>query len=199
MRGSRERRKHVRGLGRRCVDRDHRETVALEEGERVVALVVSEPRAVPELDERNEGVEERLHLRELLLRLVRLDEAGVVLHQDPAQLPGELERFDRRPEGCERLSLVRLLVVRHRRVRLHMEDELVRRSLRPATRDGWIGEVVERRVHLDGVEALPVVAQPSGRGRDAARIPRLDEPFVRKAARSDPYRGGHGARIRGPT
>ena len=58
----------------------------LEEVERVGSLGLLEPRAVPELDEWDERVEEILHDRELLLRRLRLDEARVVLEEDPLQL-----------------------------------------------------------------------------------------------------------------
>ena len=58
VRRGRDRRQDVRGARRRRVDRDVREPVALEERERVGALVLLEPRAVPELDERDERIEE---------------------------------------------------------------------------------------------------------------------------------------------
>ena len=87
--------------------------------------------------------------------------------------------------------MVGLLVVRHRRVRLHVEDELRRRALRPATGHRGIGQVVERRVHLDGVEALRVVGEARLRRRDAARVPGLEEPLVGEAARPQADGRGH--------
>ena len=76
-----------------------------------------------------------------------------------AELPGQLERLERGPELRERALLLRLLVARHRLVRLHVEDELGRRALRPARGHVRVGQVVVRRVDLDRVEALGVVAR----------------------------------------
>ena len=57
---------------------------------------------MPELDERDERVEKVAHGLELRLRLGRLPEARVVLEEDPAELPGELERLERGAELGER-------------------------------------------------------------------------------------------------
>ena len=166
---------HVRRARHRGVDGHVREAVALEERERVGALVRLHPGSVPELDERDEGCDSRADPLELGERFGRLHEARVVLEQDPAQLPGQLQRLDRRPEGGKRRVVRLALVARHRLVRLHVEGELGRCPLRPVPRDPGIGEVVVGRVDLDRVEALGVVPQPCLRCRDAARIPRLDE------------------------
>ena len=93
----------VRRARARRVDRDVREPVPLEERERVGALVLGHPRAVPELDQRDERVEQRpRRARELVERLARLLDARVVLEQDAAQLPDELERRERVAELGER-------------------------------------------------------------------------------------------------
>ena len=190
----------VRRARPRRVDGDVGEPVALEERERVRPLVLLEPGAVPELDERDERIEQRADARELGFRLGRLHEPRVVLEQDPAELPGELERLERRAELGER-RVVRLgrLVAGHRGVRLHVEHELGRRALRPAAGDRRIGEVVVGRVDLDRVEALRVVAEPSLRRRDAPRIPGLDEPLVGEAARPEANGRGHGGSVGGRT
>ena len=145
-----------------------------------------------ELDERDERVEETADARELVLRLGRLHEPRVVLEQDAAQLSRQLERLDRRAEVGERLGLVGRLVVRHRGVGLHVEDELGRRALRPAAGHGRVREVVEGRVDLDRVEALRVVGESRRRSRDAARVPRLEQPLVGEAARPQANGRGHG-------
>ncbi len=163
----------------------------LQEAERVVALLVREPGTVPELDQRNEWVEELPDPRELILRLVRLDESRVVLEQDSAQLAGELEWLDRRAELGEGARALDGLVVRHRLRGLHVEDEVGWCPLRPAAGHRGIGKVVEGRVDLDRVEALAVVPEPRGRGRDSAGVPGLDETLVGEAARPDSHRRRH--------
>ena len=174
MRRGRDGREDVRRARPRGVHRHVREPVPLEERERVRTLVLLEPGAVPELDERDERLEELTHALELGLRLGGLPNSGVVLEEDPAELPRELERLERRAELGERLGLLCGLVPRHRRVRLDVERELRRRALRPAARHGRVGEVVVGRVDLDGVESLGVVAESSLRRRDASRVPALD-------------------------
>ena len=134
---------------------------------------------------------------ELGERFGRLHEARVVLEQDPAQLPGQLQRLDRRPEGGKRRVVRLALVARHRLVRLHVEGELGRCPLRPVPRHPGIGEVVVGRVDLDRVEALGVVPQPCLRRRDAARVPRLDEALVREGAGAEADGRGHGGKRTG--
>ncbi len=151
-----------------------------------------------ELDERHERLQPRAHPRELVLRLLRLDEARVVLHQHAAELPGELERLDRAAERRERRVGRLALVERHRGARLDVEGELVGRPLGPAARHVRVGEGVERRVDLDHVEALGVVAQPRLRRRDAARVPRLEEALVGPAARPEAHRCRHARTIDAP-
>ena len=148
----------VRRARHRGVDGHVREPVRLEERERVGTLVELHPRPVPELDERNERLEPRANAFELGERIRRLDEPWVVLEEDPAELARQLERLQRRAERGERVVVRLALVPRHRLVRLDVERELGRRALRPAPRHGRIGEVVVRRVDLDRVEALGVVA-----------------------------------------
>ena len=72
-----------------------------------------------------------------------------------------------------------------------VERELGRRPLRPVAGHRGVREVVVGRVHLDRVEALGVVGEPRLRGRDAARIPGLEQALVGEAARPDPDRRRH--------
>src|SRR5581483_1242176 len=97
----------------RRVDGDVREAVPLEERERVCSLILLDPGAVAELDERDERVEERRDRLQLLHRLLRLREARRVLEEDAAQLAGVLEWCQRVPELGERLLAVGLLVAGH--------------------------------------------------------------------------------------
>ena len=65
--------------------------------------------------------------------------------------------------GMERSLVDRVL--RHHAEGLHVEGEAGRRALRPVLDHAPVGDRVERRVRLDGVEPLGVVPQPgSGRG-----------------------------------
>ena len=66
------------------------------------------------------------------------------------------------------LLLIGGLVMGHRPVRLDVEDEPVGRPLRPAPGHVGVGQVVEGRVHLDGVEPRGVVGKP-GRGAETPR------------------------------
>ena len=198
VRRGRDARRDVRGAGERRIDRDVREPLLLEEAERVRALVELHPGAVAELDQRHERVEPVAREGELGLRLGRLDEPGVVLEQDAAELARELERLDRRAElgkgAVGRLALVE----GHRRARLDVEGELVRRPLGPAPRHVGVGQRVEGRVDLDDVEALGVVAQARGGRRDAAWVPRLEQALVGPAARPEAHRRRHGCKIETP-
>ena len=106
----------------------------LEERERVRPLVLVEPGAVPELDERGQRVEERCRGGELGERRARLDEARRVLEQDAAELPGPLERLERLAEGGERRLAVRLAVAGHLSARLRVEDEAGGGALGPLRR-----------------------------------------------------------------
>ena len=135
MRRGRDGRHDVRRTSRGRVDGDVREPVALEELERVGALVLLEPRPMPELYEGDERIDEITDARQLRLRLGRLDEARVVLEEDPLQLSGKLERLERGAEVTERDFLVRLLVPRHRRVAFtwKMNSGGVRCAQRPVT------------------------------------------------------------------
>src|SRR5699024_116478 len=99
------------------------EIVPLKERERVGALLLLHPRAVPELDERDERGEPFGGVHQLLLRGAGLDEPRVVLEQDAAELAGELERLERRPELPEGTVGRLALVPGHRRRRLDVERE----------------------------------------------------------------------------
>ena len=133
----------------------------------------------------------------------RLREARVVLEEDAAELAGELERLERRPEEAERLVGRLALVPRHRRRRLDVEGEVVGRPAGPALGHGGVGQGVVGRVDLDDVEALGVVAEALLGGRDTARVPGLQQALVRPRARPDPHGGRHartidGAPVRAP-
>ena len=151
---------HVRRTGQRGIDRDVGEPVFLQEAERVRALVRVHPGAVAKLDQGHERFQPAARPCELVLRLLRLHEARVVLEQDAAELPRQLQRLERTPEGRER-GVARLPFVEgHRGARLDVEREVIGRALGPAPCHLGVGEGVVRRVDLDDVEALGVVAQP---------------------------------------
>ena len=61
----------------------------------VSARSSSSSRPMPELYEGDERIDEITDARQLRLRLGRLDEARVVLEEDPLQLSGKLERLER--------------------------------------------------------------------------------------------------------
>ncbi len=176
----------VRRVPTRRVDRHVREAVPLEEGEGVGALVLLHPRAVPELDERDEGVEQRPGRLQLLHCLPGLLEPRRVLQQHAAELARALERRQRLAELGERLLVVGLFVPGHPLARLRVEDETVRRPLRPLRGGLGRGQVVERRVDLDRVEALGVVGESRRRRGDALRVPALDQAVVGPGAGPDP-------------
>jgi len=164
----------VRGPRQRSVHRHVGEPLLLEEPERVRAFVGIHPRAMTELDQRHERLEPGEHACELVLRLLRLDEPRVVLHQHATQLPRELEWLDRAAESGEGCVGRLALVEGHRGAGLDVEGELVGSPLGPAPRHVGVGKGVERRVDLDHVEALCVVAQPRLWCRDATWVPRLE-------------------------
>ena len=117
------------------------------------------PRAVAELDERDERVDSRANARELGERLGRLHEAGVVL-QRGSRAASRRARAARATRGTPRTPR------RPARPRdpsssscaftWKMNSGGVRCAQRPVT--AGIGKVVEGRVDLDRVEALGVVA-----------------------------------------
>src|SRR5207237_838072 len=84
--------------------------------------------------------------------------------------------------GRQLLELRRM--ARHQRERLHVHDEAVGRPLRPAGDHLLRRQPVERRVDLDGVEALGVPGEPLP-GRQAVGIEVLRERLVGPRAR--PY------------
>ena len=159
---------------------------ALEERERVRALVRLHPGAVAELDERNERRDAPRRPLELRHRRGRLREARVVLEQDSAELPGELERLGARrgtrrrlrPVGSPSCNVIVLCALTWK-----VNSGGVRCAQWP--RHLRVREVVVRRVDLDRVEPLPVVAQPRSSRRDAARIPRLEQALVGELARPE--------------
>ncbi len=126
----------------RRVDRDVREPRALEEVEGRGAFLRLHPRAVTELDERDERRQTGRDALELFERSGRLREPRVVLEEDPAQLSGQLERLDRCAERGERRVGRLSVVVGHRLVGLHVERELRWCALRPVSGHAGIRQVV---------------------------------------------------------
>ena len=82
-------------------------------------------------------------------------------------------------------------VAGHQPERLDMEHEPRRSALRPARGDLCGRQGVIRRVDLDRVESLRVVAQPLLTRADATRIPEGGERLVSERARADADRRGH--------
>ena len=144
---------------------------------------------MPELDERNERIQQLGQSSELVERGTCLREPWVVLAQHAAPLARELERLESAPELGDGLGQVTVLVMRHPLRSLHVERELGGPQ-RPPTRDLGVGERVVGRVDLDRVEALGVVAQPPLRRRDTTGVPRRKQAFVGPAARPQPATAG---------
>ena len=119
---------------------------------------------------------------------------GWYWRRTPRSLPESSSGSSAARKSAERLVGRLALVPRHRRRRLDVEGEVVGRPSGPAVGHGGVGQGVVRRVDLDDVEALGVVAEALLGGRDAARIPRLEKPLVRPAARPDAHGRGHRAR-----
>src|SRR5262245_13954286 len=76
---------------------------------------------------------------------------------------------------------------------LDVEAEAIRRALRPVLGRRGGGDRVERRVELDGLEALRIEGEPVPSGKPL-RIPVLDEARVRPARGADD--DGHPLMIR---
>ena len=79
----------------------------------------------------------------------------------------------------------------HRSRGLRVEDEAVRRALRPAPCDVRIRHGVEGRVDLDRVESLGVIPEPRLGRRDAPWVPGLHQAFVGPAAGAEAYCGAY--------
>ena len=162
----------------------------LEEAKRVGALVLLEPGAMAELDERHERVEQVSCGGDLGQCLARLLDPRVVLEQHAAELARALEWRKRLAEVAERRLALPLAVPGHLAARLHVEHEVIRRSLRPLRRHLGRGQSVERRVSLDDVVVLRVVAEPLRCAPHRGRVPVLRHPLVRPRADADAD-GGH--------
>ena len=109
----------------------------------------------------------------------------------PRIFPDASSGAERLAEVAERRLEPGLAVARHLAARLDVEDEVLRRPLGPAGRRLRRRQVVERRVDLDHVEALRVVAQAGLGARHAAGVPVLHEPVVGPAAGADADSGRH--------
>jgi hypothetical protein len=199
--------RHVLGaLGRVGADPDG--AVLAHPAERALAALLVEPAAVAQLDRdrvRAQALEQR---GERVQPLVAGPEGGRELEQERGQLAGLGERLDRLEDRvAERVAqaLVQLhpaaagglrpraqvlrervewrRVAREHPVELHVERELLGRDLRPPGDRRARRDRVERRVDLDGVEALRVPRQAVA-GRQVLRVPLLDEARVRPARRA---------------
>ena len=198
------------------------QAAALEERERLRAVLLVEPAAVAELDQ--ELVPGQLLLRPLdVLERDRLvDDVGRELEQDPAELARRSQGLERGGEAAEDLraqlawrpvdpaaivdrhGLLQVLrdrveldgVARHQPERLDVHRESLRRSLGPVRDQLLIREPVVRRVRLDDVEALGVVAQARLAGPDPSRVPDLRQRLVGPGTGADPYDRGHAAIVR---
>ena len=177
--GGDDRRRDVPGLHPRRVDDHVGHVVALEEGERLAAVLVVEPARVPELDQHLVAAELLLRPLEVLERRGLEDDVGRQLHQDPAELARLAQRLQRLVEAAEdlgpelarrpvdaaarverrRLAQVgrQLLgldrVARHHAEGLHVHHEPVGRALGPVLHHVLVREPVVGRVRLDHVEA----------------------------------------------
>src|SRR6266536_1426322 len=110
------------------------------------------------------------------------------LEQHAAELPCGFERCERPAKLGEcAFARVRFLVSRHLLRGLRVEDEAGRRSLRPPLRGLGRRQPVERRVDLNRVETLCVVAKSRLGRPHVARVPVLDQSFVGPATRAETY------------
>src|SRR5262245_61191720 len=163
-----------------------------------------------ELDQHLVAAQLLLRPLEVLERVWAEDDVRRKLEEDPAELAGRTERFERFAEASEdlraklprgplepspvvhRRSLAQVRrqllelhgMARHRPEGLDVHDEAVRRPLRPPGDHLLDRQPVIGRVDLDGVEVLGVVRQPVARLRPG-RIEVLREGFVGPGARSD--------------
>ena len=116
-----------------------------------------------------------------------LTKRGWYWSRTPRSLPDSSSGSTDAAEGRERRVGRLSLVPRHRRARLDVKREVVGGALGPAARHVRVGQRVERRVDLDDVEALGVVAKPRLGSRDAPRVPGLEKPLVGPAARPESH------------
>ena len=210
-------------LHARRVDDHVGHVVALEEGERLAAVLVVEPARVPELDQHLVAAELLLRPLEVLERRGLEDDVRRQLHQDPAELARLAQRLQRLVEAAEDLGpelprrpvdaaarverrgfaqVGRQLlgldrVPRHHAEGLHVHHEPLGRALGPVLDQVLVREPVVGRVRLDHVEALGVVAQPLFGALDSRRIEVLRQRLVGPGAGSDPDRRGHASMVRG--
>ena len=178
-------------LGSRRVDGHVGRADALEEGERLRAVLVVEPRAVAELDQHLVGAELVARPLEVLERRLLEDDVRRQLEEDAAELPRAAQRLERVEEAAEHLAakLARRPVdaaalvdrhlgaqvlgqhldlhrmPRHQAERLHVHREPGRRALGPALHHRLARQAVVRRVDLDRVEELRVPREPLLRGQ----------------------------------
>src|SRR5207248_3741569 len=157
----------------RHVDAYVRQLVGLEELERLVPVLVAQPRLVAELDTDAVRLRPLCAFDEVLLVRPPEREPRRELEQHRTQLPAAIERRERveeaGPEVLDRvlveilrvhalLALWSHLLRKRRRLRrmlgedregFDVEREAGRGALRPLLHDGLPGRVVVRRVHLD--------------------------------------------------
>jgi putative transcriptional regulator len=177
----------------------------------LVPLLVIEPAAVAELNEQFVVGQLRAQPLQILPRLRLRHDVRRELDQDSAELAGLVRRLERLAEEANELAahlprhaldavagvglepvaealgyLLQLdRVAGHRRERLEVEDEAVRRPGGPFL-DVLAGrQPVEGRVDLDGVEVLRVVGQLVAAGAQPARVEVLLERLVGERAGAD--------------
>ena len=180
----------------RRVDRDVGEPVPLEERERVRPLVLGSIQDRWRNSTSGTSGSSRARARSSsAFASGDFVKRGWYCRRTPRSFPESSSGSSEARNSANAWSVGSRVVPRHRGVRLHVERELGRRALRPATRDGRIGEVVVGRVDLDRVEALRVVAETRLRRRHSARVPGLQQALVGEAARPEADRGGHGRSV----
>ena len=208
-----------RRLRARRVDGDVEAPIRSRNASELGAVLVVEPRAVPELDEHLVAAELLPRPREVVERGLLVDDVLRQLEEDPAELaraPQRLERLEeargtprraaraaagrrgraRPPASRARRSsgITSTLdrMPRHQPERLHVHREPGRRPLGPAGDHRLGRQPVVGRVDLDRVEVLRVPGEPLLR-RQLRRVEPLRERVVRPRARADPHGRRHAA------
>ena len=218
--GRHRRHKVLRRVRLRCVDGDVRGADRLEEGQRLGAVLVVQPGAMPELDEHLVVADLLTRPLEVLERVLLVHDVLRQLEENAAELarrPQRLERLEESPEDLsaqlprravdatavvdghlvakvfrQRLDLHQVSC--HQPERLHVHREPVGRAIGPALHHGLARQPIERRVDLDRVEALGVVRQAFLR-RELRRVEVLRQGLVGPGARPDADRRRHDSRL----
>ena len=118
------------------------------------------------------------------------EDLGAELARRPIDAPAVVDRHHVPQVLGQRLELDGM--AGHQPERLHVHREALGCPLGPVADELRIGQPVVRRVRLDRVEALGVVADPRLARADAARVPDLRQRLVGPRAGADPDRRAHG-------